>query len=211
MAVTDRHPYPFSERDEVLPFVPASAKRILDVGCSRGGFGAALRRQRPSREIWGVEADEEGAAEVAVHYDRILTGWYPDAVGPTMDPFDCVAFNDVLEHMTDPWSALRHTVALLTPTGCVVASLPNVRSIRVVAPLVLLGRWTYADVGILDRTHLRFCTRRSTLQLFRDAGFRKVSIRGINPLGHSPSGSTRLLPYVIGEFAWTQHLVVARP
>ncbi len=53
---------PFLERVEVLACVPDEARTILDVGCSRGGFGHALRKKDDSRVLWGVEADAEAAA-----------------------------------------------------------------------------------------------------------------------------------------------------
>ena len=51
--------YPFSERREMLAFVPPAARSVLDVGCGPGGFGQALRQDDPTREVWGVEVDEE--------------------------------------------------------------------------------------------------------------------------------------------------------
>jgi hypothetical protein len=41
---------------------------------------------------------------------------------------------------------------------------------------LLLGRFPYADRGILDRTHLRFYTRRSARSLIEGGGLR---VRGI--------------------------------
>jgi hypothetical protein len=51
----------------------------------------------------------------------------------------------------------------------VIVSVPNVAHLWVRLSLAL-GRWDYADRGILDRTHLRFFTKRSFAALLRDAG-----------------------------------------
>jgi hypothetical protein len=48
---------------------------------------------------------------------------------------------------------------------------PNVANVTVRAAL-LAGRFPYAERGILDRTHLRFYTRRSARELIAQAGFR---------------------------------------
>ena len=40
------------------------------------------------------------------------------------------------------------------------------------------GHWTYADEGLLDRTHLRFFTLESTKAMFADAGLHVFEIRG---------------------------------
>jgi 2-polyprenyl-3-methyl-5-hydroxy-6-metoxy-1,4-benzoquinol methylase len=81
-------------------------------------------------------------------------------VGPlesfsSTERFAQVVLADVLEHMVDPWQALRRVVDdLMERDGRVIVSLPNVRNWRVLADLVVLGRWRYVDEGILDRTHL---------------------------------------------------------
>jgi 2-polyprenyl-3-methyl-5-hydroxy-6-metoxy-1,4-benzoquinol methylase len=203
--------YPFSERPEILPFVPASARAVLDVGCGPGGFGAALRREDPSRLIWAVEEDGQAAAAAEPHYDRVVVGTFPMALCGEGARFDCVVFNDVLEHMVDPWATLRSTVPMLAPGGVVVASIPNVRNVRVVIDLVVRGDWTYTDLGILDRTHLRFFTSRTIRSLFEDCGFVVDALRGINALGHLRFPRRNVLPLLLKEFAYTGFAIRARP
>jgi len=50
-----------------------------------------------------------------------------------------------------------------------VVSVPNVAHLWVRLQL-LAGRFDYADRGILDRTHLRFFTRRTLVELLERAG-----------------------------------------
>lgn len=57
---------------------------------------------------------------------------------------------------------------LLTPDGAIIASIPNVAHISNVYG-VLSGKWTYRDMGLLDRTHLRFFTRQEIVKLFEGA------------------------------------------
>jgi len=52
----------------------------------------------------------------------------------------------------------------------VVSSIPNVRNFALLYNLAIRGRWTYGDSGLLDRTHLRFFTRREIEDLFTAAG-----------------------------------------
>jgi hypothetical protein len=42
---------------------------------------------------------------------------------------------------------------------------------------LLLGRFDYADRGILDRTHLRFFTRKTLVAMLENAGLEILSIR----------------------------------
>ena len=121
------------------------------------------------------------AARVAsTRLTRVLVGAYP-AVLPAGERFDCIIFNDVLEHMVDPQRVLAVARSHLTERGCVIASLPNVRNISVIAPLVLYGRWDYADAGLLDRTHVRWFTKSTMRELF-ELPFRTSGDRFTSPI-----------------------------
>jgi hypothetical protein len=69
----------------------------------------------------------------------------------------------------------------LAKDGHLVASVPNVRHFPHLWRLIVAGEWEYTDEGILDRTHLRFYTRRSMRRLFETAGYRLLSQEGITP------------------------------
>ena len=195
----------------MLAYVPASARTVLDVGCGPGGFGCALRRQDPTRALWAIEPDPEVAADAAQHYDRLLVGTFPEVLAGVAQAFDCIVFNDVLEHTVDPWATLRAARPLLSATGVVVASIPNVRTISVVVDLVVRGNWTYRELGVLDRTHLRFFTSRSIRSLFADCGFSVERIEGINSVGTSRLVGPPVWRFLLREFAYTGFAVLASP
>jgi hypothetical protein len=77
----------------------------------------------------------------------------------------------VLEHLRDPAAALVALRCSLAAGGQVVISVPNVAHAWVRLSL-LAGRFDYAERGILDRTHLRFFTRRTLGALVTGAGLR---------------------------------------
>jgi 2-polyprenyl-3-methyl-5-hydroxy-6-metoxy-1,4-benzoquinol methylase len=110
----------------------------------------------------------------ATRLDGVINGRFPDDAPDRA--FDCVVFNDVLEHLDDPWRVLRETSSLVAPGGSVVASIPKVRHYSVLLPLALHGRWTYRDSGILDRTHVRFFTRATMVELFETTGWRVEAV-----------------------------------
>jgi 2-polyprenyl-3-methyl-5-hydroxy-6-metoxy-1,4-benzoquinol methylase len=89
-----------------------------------------------------------------------------------------VIFADVLEHMTDPWSALKDWTDRLATGGSVVMSIPNVGHHSALSPLVA-GHWHYEDAGIMDRTHLRFFTRETVLELVAGAGLRVIRLERV--------------------------------
>ncbi|WP_306524135.1 glycosyltransferase [Dokdonella sp.] len=161
-------------RPEVARLVPLEAKRILDVGCAAGALGASIKSRGAGTRVHGIEGNPQAARLAA----RVLDGvWTADldqlGVPPPFEPhsFDCIILADVLEHLKDPPGQLSRFKGLLAPRGCLVLSLPNVRFFGVVHDLLVRGRWTYEDEGILDRTHLKFFTRSSMLELLAAAGF----------------------------------------
>jgi hypothetical protein len=87
---------------------------------------------------------------------------------------------DVFEHLRRPERLLGELRSCLAPTGSIVASIPNFAHwyprLRVAA-----GRFDYDQRGILDRTHLRFFTRRSFQHLAERASYdvRKVDATGL--------------------------------
>jgi SAM-dependent methyltransferase len=167
-------------RSEMLPFLPASCHRLLDVGCGNGEFAVAVKA-RLHCETWGIEPDPNSARQAVGRLDRFFEGCFSPDMDLPAGHFDCIVFNDVLEHMLDPASALRHARRLLSPKGSVVASIPNIGHFPTIWNLVMKGQWEYVDEGILDRTHLRFFTRSSILSLFERESFHVERIAGINP------------------------------
>ncbi len=200
-------------RPEMLPFVPQAAATVLDVGCSDGLFGASLKR-RQRCEVWGVEMVAAAAEKAESRLDRVLANGFEEASLPSRY-FDCVIFNDCLEHLANPEAALALTRDLLNHGGVVVASIPNMRYFPVMTDLLLRRNWEYADYGVLDRTHLRFFTCNSVRTLFRNARFVVEQVTGINPyLWGSPLPFKLLntaLCGAISDMRYQQFAVVAKP
>lgn len=203
------YPYVDESRPEMHGFIPSSATRLLDVGCAYGGFGAALKQARPDLTVIGVEPSEKAAATASTRLDKVTCGTFPEALDDA--DFDCIVFNDVLEHVVDPWDVLRRSAPYLRPGGVVVASLPNVRNASVLLRLAVRGTWTYTDVGILDRTHLRFFTRRSALDLFETAGFEVLTWKLISIADSGKLRPLALFGRLTEEFRALQIAIVARP
>lgn len=208
----EQNSYRLNERTEIVPFIPADASRVLDVGCASGGFGAALRRARPDvRELEGVEPlQSEAVVARQGAYDVIHDGCFPEALSAATREFDGIVMNDVLEHMIDPWGAIDSARDFLKPEGWIVASIPSIQYLPIWWG-VFRGTWEYADEGTLDRTHLRFFTRSSMMDLFKGAGFDVVLATGINSLfGHPRYRRAKFLNRVIGDRQFVQFVIVAR-
>lgn len=206
-----------SSRSEMLSFIPTGINRLLDVGCATGAFAETVRAAQPALEVWGIEADPVAIRLARPRMSSLVVGHFPDVSKDLpVGYFDCIVFNDVLEHMVEPALALAAAVELLAPGGCIVASIPNVRHVTVLAQLIGRGEFRYTDWGIMDRTHLRFFTRRSILRMFAEGGWEVEKIQGINwtPWARfSTPAQLRLCKIVRGrldEFYDQQYAVVAR-
>jgi SAM-dependent methyltransferase len=142
---------------------------VLDLGFGAGLLARRIRHR--CRFLAGIELDPEAAKEGARFFDRAIVGDLLESLaGPWDRPFDVVVAGDILEHLPDPRAALRVLRPLLKKSGIFLVSLPNVANVTVRLSL-LAGRFDYKDRGILDRTHLRFFTRRTARLLLEEQGF----------------------------------------
>ena len=94
--------------------------------------------------------------------------------------FDAIYFNDVLEHLADPYSVLEDLKCKLAPNGVIISSIPNVRFFRTFSKVVFLKDWKYDDFGIMDKTHLRFFTNKSIKRMYEELGYEILIHEGIN-------------------------------
>ena len=178
-----------ARRDYVaaLPDNPKAA--ILELGCGAGGTGALALREGKCATYVGIEMFEPMALKArevlsAVHVGNVETMTLPYAEGT----FDALICSEVLEHLIDPAPTLRRLVTLLRPGGRVYASVPNITHWRIVLGLVR-GRFDYEERGTMDRTHLRWFTRRSLRGMFEDCG---VEVDRVAP----PGSTSRLQPWL---------------
>src|ERR1700692_1395936 len=80
-------------RPEMLPFVPADCRRMLDVGCGTGTFGQMLKQTRDI-EIWGLEPVKSAATKASTRLDHVINGTFDPETALPVGTFDCVVFND---------------------------------------------------------------------------------------------------------------------
>ena len=202
-----------SQREEMHQFFPRGAERVLDVGCGTGEHSKALKEKFGISELWGIELDPAAADEASRCLDKVLCGDVSTLISSTPDGyFDCVIFNDVLEHLIDPWNVLNVTRSKLSDDGLVIASIPNVRYFKNLRNLVFRRDWQYEDEGVLDRTHLRFFTEKSIVSLFDECGFEVDRIQGINETRKTRIRlAGRLAPGLFGDIGCLQFAVVATP
>jgi 2-polyprenyl-3-methyl-5-hydroxy-6-metoxy-1,4-benzoquinol methylase len=196
------------ERSEIAPLLPATATRIVDVGCGAGATAMWLKERYHAAHVVGLEGNPALRSELDKCLDEVhivdLNGPLPDVGVP-----DVVLFLDVLEHLVKPEVVLATLTAAMPPHGTVIVSLPNVAHLSVSLPL-LRGQFTYRDAGILDRTHLRFFVRDTAVALMNSAGL--IVERGLRSglQGHR----SRILDYascgLLREHLTKQYILAGR-
>jgi len=167
------------ERREVLSLLPNRYSKVLEIGCGEGAFRENLDQEN---EYWGIEPVESIAKIAKDKLDKVFVGDYQSAERAIPDNyFDLVICNDVIEHMSDYGKFLQSIKSKINKDGCLVASVPNVRYIRNLRDLLIKKDWRYTHEGILDRTHLRFFTKKSLIRTLSNNSFSIDRIVGINP------------------------------
>jgi 2-polyprenyl-3-methyl-5-hydroxy-6-metoxy-1,4-benzoquinol methylase len=199
-------------RPEILAHVPASARRVLDLGCATGTTGAALKQRQPAH-VTGIELEPAYAEEARTRLDEVITGDVESSA--VAGPFDTLIAADVLEHLRDPWTALRRYAALLDPQGTAVISLPNVGHWSTYANLAR-GTWPRKPEGIFDATHLRWFTLRDAEALLRQAGLHPTHVTRRGWILHRGSRFDALVPPLlripgVRTLFTFQYVIAARP
>ncbi len=171
--------YYFYLRPEMIKFLPASYKTVLEIGCGEGRFSENLTTDT---EKWGIEPVAKVAEIATSRGIKVLMGRYEDVYARLPDDyFDLIICNDVIEHMTDHDLFFSTIKTKLKNTGVIVGSIPNVRYIKMIYWYIIKKDWEYTDSFILDRTHLRFFTKKSLLRTFRQHEYDIEMFEGINP------------------------------
>jgi 2-polyprenyl-3-methyl-5-hydroxy-6-metoxy-1,4-benzoquinol methylase len=197
-------------RNQQLELLRRPLGRVLDVGCAEGA-GADVMRGFGATHLAGIEIDEAFAAVASERYDEVVQGSVPEDLSWEDKTFDTVLCYDVLEHLYDPWSALRRLARLLRPGGQIHVSIPNARHKNVWLPLVLNGTFQYARAGLLDVTHLRFFTRRDAVRMLEAAGLRIVAVDCVPPGSRKRRMAAALTRGRVMEFLANQWYLLGQP
>jgi 2-polyprenyl-3-methyl-5-hydroxy-6-metoxy-1,4-benzoquinol methylase len=153
---------------------------VLDVGCSYGDFGVKLIEK--GCIVDGVEIYDPAyhqAREVLRNVFKLDMD-YPELIKNGLKKeYSVITFMDVLEHCKEPEFVLRAYKEKLKEGGRVFISVPNVLNIRERFAF-LFGKFDYQEYGVLDKTHLRFYTKKTALMLMKKV-FKNVNLLECTP------------------------------
>lgn len=165
-------------RTDVIGMIPSDSTdsiRVLELGCGAGATLAHIKYLYPEASVHGIELDRQIASLGAQYFDIVQGNVETDEFRYGEHSFDYIICADVLEHLFDVDKVLQKIKRYLKDDGYLIASIPNIRHVSVLLPL-LMGEFRYRDAGILDRTHVRFFTLNSIHELMQNNGFAIESV-----------------------------------
>lgn len=148
--------------------------KVLECGPATGIMSKILKNDL-NCDITAIEIDAEAAKIAQVYCSKMIVANLEqlnlcEALG--QETFDYVIFADVLEHLINPLDALLKTKIFLKPEGEILISVPNISHAVILGELIQ-GKFDYQKDGLLDNTHLHFFTRKSVIDICKQA---KLSI-----------------------------------
>ena len=100
-----------SANPDLLSIMPATARRVIEVGCSSGALAREYKKRNPQSRYVGIEFEAEFREFAARHCDRVeildIETLADTDIAPRFHA-DCWVFGDSLEHLREPWQVLRN-------------------------------------------------------------------------------------------------------
>jgi SAM-dependent methyltransferase len=169
------------------------ARRIVDIGCGRGGFVAICRQEL--RDALGID-NEPAAARICRAQGLPFVLADAQQLPFASDCLDVVRAKEIIEHLPDPRPMLREIHRALRPGGLFLSRVPSHFS-----ALYPIGNfWD-------DYTHVRPLSRLALRRLLDDTGFEIDFISGYTA---GRNAAERLLGWVLGRVLPHTWLAVAR-
>jgi 2-polyprenyl-3-methyl-5-hydroxy-6-metoxy-1,4-benzoquinol methylase len=156
-----------------LNALPAQSK-VLDVGAASGTL--ARMCQNKELRLFGIEPNPDWAQIASPLYENMWICSIADIDQELIQGFDAIVLGDILEHLPDPEKVLKKLVQCQSSNAHFIISAPNIANLWVRLNL-LMGRFDYTNRGILDRTHLRFFTRKTLIHMIQNSGLEILLIQ----------------------------------
>ena len=166
----------------ILELLPVQARRIVEVGCMLGSLARVYRERNPHCHWIGIDVDADYVQAARAHCAHAFQAdveLLSESEWDTLADANAWIFGDTLEHLREPWTVLRKIALRLAAGGVVIASIPNAQHWNFQAR-VNAGLFRYENDGLFDRTHLRFFTRQTILEMFADCGYRVTNMLARN-------------------------------
>ena len=151
-----------------LHFIKSFKKtgRLLDVGCLTGHI---LNAARLNFQGTGIEPSKWAAAFARDQMKLDVIQGVFEKIDLPKENFDVITMADVIEHFSDPLSALKKAHSVLAPEGILYLVTPNIASLSA----TILGSYWWG----LRSAHFVYFTPQTMEEMLRKAGFRILTLR----------------------------------
>lgn len=159
---------------DILKLMRSDYSGVVEVGSSSGAMAQAYREINPGCGCVGIEIDADYVESSRQYCNEVIYGdveKLPDDAFRKLGNAQCWIFGDALEHLYDSWKMLRRVKSNARSGLEVIACIPNSQYWGIQSCLNS-GMFVYQDAGLLDRTHLRWLTRITIIDLFLSSGFK---------------------------------------
>lgn len=143
---------------------------VLEVGCACGATLMEIQNIYRNANIYGLEISNKSALIAMKNVDVIVDNIENLDLKYDKKKFKYILFGDVLEHLYNPYKVIQYVKMFLKDDGYVIASIPNVMHYSNIFNLIN-GRCKYEEAGILDKTHIRFFTKKEIENMFDEAEY----------------------------------------
>jgi 2-polyprenyl-3-methyl-5-hydroxy-6-metoxy-1,4-benzoquinol methylase len=171
--------------DRLEEYLPRKG-RFLEIGCAMGTTLNGFRQR--GWDVIGVEPERWTCEQAKDRYGLEVICAPFEGAGLPQESFDVVLLLHVIEHLNDPFSALRQIACLVRPGGFLVLETPRYDTLTF---RILKGR----ERSVIPE-HLHYFTRETVLMMCRGAGF---EVRRIEAVGRTAT-LDRLCFYVAKLF-----------
>jgi len=167
--------------DTIRHLAPQPPVRILDVGCGAGLFFDVLQQ---FGDVIGIESDQGSVTGNNRWAHCIMYGELDESYSPAA-PFDLILALDVLEHVPNPTTLLRHAARVLNQRGRILVTVPAFQ-------------WLWTSHDELNH-HVKRYTARQLRSTVEQAGLVVHKIRYLFPSLILPKLAVRLSETVVSR------------
>lgn len=167
--------YPYSSHSEILKIVNSKTNlKILEISDGNSVLVTKIRKDNKVTGAGFALQDETVSKNYEKYFQCDLNKGLPDEV--MKHEFDIALLPDILEHLYNYKNLLSSLDKTIKSGGKIIFSIPNIANIYVRLNL-LIGRFPYADRGLLDRNHMHFFTLGSVRKLIHSYGYSIVKAK----------------------------------
>lgn len=202
-------------RKELLNLIPTKCKggNLLEIGAGKGNTLIYAKKHNYASKVYGVDISSiDNSYQSSPEIEKFVIGDIEkNDLNFNNIFFDVILCGDVLEHLVNPSDVIQKIKPLLSQNGVIIASIPNIREWATLKKIFFSGDFRYEDVGILDKTHLRFFCKKNIEELFTNNNMEILQLTSNIGYARRTKKIVNLLTFkIFEEFLTTQYYIVAK-